>query len=61
MEVKGNPWGVARDRRMEWAEGLDVPVMAELGGREVEYLLWVGCAGSTDPRRARRTGRSCAS
>ena len=42
---------------MEWAEGLDVPVMAELGGREVEYLLWVGCAGSTDPR-ARKTNQA---
>jgi Fe-S oxidoreductase len=57
MEVQGNPWGVARDRRMEWAEGLGVPVMAELGGREVEYLLWVGCAGSTDPR-ARKTNQA---
>jgi Fe-S oxidoreductase len=57
MEVQGNPWGVARDRRMEWAEGLDVPVMADLGGREVEYLLWVGCAGSTDPR-ARKTNQA---
>ncbi|HEX9189203.1 MAG TPA: (Fe-S)-binding protein, partial [Vicinamibacteria bacterium] len=57
MEVQGNPWGVGQDRRMEWAEGLDVPVMADLGGREVEYLLWVGCAGSTDPR-ARQTNRA---
>jgi Fe-S oxidoreductase len=54
LEVQGNPWGVAQDRRMEWAEGLDVPVMADLGGREVEYLFWVGCAGATDPR-ARKT------
>ena len=38
---------------MEWAEGLDVPVLGELG-REVEYLFWVGCAGATDPR-ARKT------
>jgi Fe-S oxidoreductase len=57
MEVQGNPWGVARDRRLEWAEGLDVPAMAHLGGREVEYLLWVGCAGSTDPR-ARKTNQA---
>jgi Fe-S oxidoreductase len=57
LEVQGNPWGVGQDRRMEWAEGLDVPVMAELGGREVEYLLWVGCAGSTDPR-ARKTNQA---
>ncbi len=53
MEVQGNPWGVAQDRRMEWAEGLDVPVIGELG-RKVEYLFWVGCAGATDPR-ARKT------
>jgi Fe-S oxidoreductase len=57
MEVQGNPWGVGQDRRMEWADGLDVPVMAELGGREVEYLLWVGCAGATDPR-ARKTNQA---
>jgi len=57
MEVQGNPWGVAQDRRMDWAEGLDVPLMADLGGRPVEYLLWVGCAGSTDPR-ARKTNRA---
>ena len=31
--------------------------MAELGGREVEYLLWVGCAGATDPR-ARKTNQA---
>jgi Fe-S oxidoreductase len=53
IEVQGNPWGVAQDRRMEWAEGLEVPVIGELG-RKVEYLFWVGCAGATDPR-ARKT------
>jgi Fe-S oxidoreductase len=57
MEVQGNPWGMGQDRRTEWCEGLDVPVMAELGGREVEYLFWVGCAGATDPR-ARRTNQA---
>ncbi|HXK10319.1 MAG TPA: (Fe-S)-binding protein [Vicinamibacteria bacterium] len=57
MEVQGNPWGVGRDRRTEWAVGLDVPVMADLGGREVEFLFWVGCAGSTDPR-ARKTNQA---
>lgn len=58
MEVQGNPWGVGQDRREEWAEQLDVPVMkdiaAEDASREVEYLFWVGCAGATDPR-ARKT------
>jgi Fe-S oxidoreductase len=31
--------------------------MSSLGGREVEYLLWVGCAGATDPR-ARKTNQA---
>jgi Fe-S oxidoreductase len=57
LETKGNPWGLGPDRRMEWAEGLDVPLMSEQGGREVEYLLWVGCAGATDPR-ARKTNQA---
>ncbi len=59
LETKGNPWGLGPDRRMEWAEGLDVPLMSEQGGREVEYLLWVGCAGATDPR-ARKTNQALA-
>jgi Fe-S oxidoreductase len=58
MEVQGNPWGMGQDRRLEWAEGLEVPVMAQVKekdpGRTVEYLFWVGCAGATDPR-ARKT------
>jgi Fe-S oxidoreductase len=58
MEVQGNPWGAGQDRRMEWAEGLDVPVLGELG-RPVEYLFWVGCAGATDPR-ARKTTQAVA-
>ena len=57
LETKGNPWGLGPDRRLEWAEGLDVPLMSEQGGREVEYLLWVGCAGATDPR-ARKTNQA---
>jgi Fe-S oxidoreductase len=57
LETKGNPWGLGPDRRLEWAEGLEVPLMSEQGGREVEYLLWVGCAGATDPR-ARKTNQA---
>jgi Fe-S oxidoreductase len=57
LESKGNPWGLGPDRRLEWAEGLEVPLMSEQGGREVEYLLWVGCAGATDPR-ARKTNQA---
>ncbi len=50
MEKQGNPWGVGQDKRIDWAAQLDVPIMSQLDGREVEYLFWVGCAGSTDDR-----------
>lgn len=50
LENQQNPWGVGRDKREEWANDLDVPFMKDLGDKEVEYLFWVGCAGSTDDR-----------
>jgi len=49
LEKAGNPWGQSAEARGDWAEGLDIPLMAE-GKREVEYLLWVGCAGAYDER-----------
>jgi Fe-S oxidoreductase len=48
MENNQNPWGIGSDKRMDWAEGLDLPVMADKG--EAEYLVWIGCAGSFDDR-----------
>jgi len=57
-ENQSNPWGIAADTRAKWAEGLDVPQMAELGEDErVEVLYWVGCAGSFDDRN-QKTSRS---
>ncbi|MEI6805091.1 MAG: heterodisulfide reductase-related iron-sulfur binding cluster [Myxococcaceae bacterium] len=50
MEVQGNPWGVGQDKRADWTKELNVPLMADQGDREVEYLFWVGCAGATDDR-----------
>ena len=48
LERNGNPWGIGYDKRAEWADGLDVKTMAQ--DSDVEYLLWVGCAGSFDDR-----------
>jgi len=48
MENNGNPWGIGWASRADWAEGLEVPTLAEAG--EAEYLYWVGCAGSFDLR-----------
>ena len=48
LERNGNPWGIGYDKRADWAQGLDVKVMAE--DSDVDYLLWIGCAGSFDDR-----------
>lgn len=52
IENNGAPWQYAQEDRMLWAEGLDVPVMADrtAEGKEPEYLLWVGSAGAFDDR-----------
>ena len=48
LERNGNPWGIGYDKRADWADGLSVKTMAE--DSDVDYLLWVGCAGSFDDR-----------
>ena len=48
LERNGNPWGIGYDKRADWANGLDVKTMAD--DSDVDYLLWVGCAGSFDDR-----------
>src|SRR5690606_40191185 len=53
MERTGNPWGLAADKRLEWAEGLDVPTVEE--NPEFEVLFFVGCAGSYDPAAQKTT------
>ncbi|MBM4374939.1 MAG: 4Fe-4S dicluster domain-containing protein [Deltaproteobacteria bacterium] len=57
MEVNGNPWNLARLDRGNWAEGLDVPTMADFPDAPV--LFWVGCAASYDDR-AKKIARSTA-
>lgn len=53
-EAKYNPWGVSWSERAAWAKGLDIPLMKEAGD-DVEYLFWVGCAGSFDSRAKKVT------
>jgi len=48
IERNGNPWGIGYDKRADWAVGLDIKMMAD--DSNVDYLLWVGCAGSFDDR-----------
>jgi len=46
IKINGNPWGVSQDDRFKWADGLDVPVIE--AGKKVDFLYYVGCAGSYD-------------
>ncbi len=52
MERNGSPWAFDPADRANWADGLDVPIMADLRerGEVPEVLFWVGCMGSFDDR-----------
>jgi Fe-S oxidoreductase len=51
----GNPWGLSSNDRMQWAEGLDVPLASQHA--DFEVLYWVGCAAAYD-RRVQKVARS---
>jgi Fe-S oxidoreductase len=53
MERQNNPWGIGADKRADWAEGMDIPTLAE--NPDAEYLFFVGCAGSFDDRAKKIT------
>jgi Fe-S oxidoreductase len=48
LENNYSPWAFPASARAEWAEGMDIPTLAQNPGAEV--LFWVGCAGSYDNR-----------
>ncbi len=52
MENQGDPWGLGSSKRTEWLGALDfeVPIIDGPIPDDVEYLYWVGCAGSLDER-----------
>jgi Fe-S oxidoreductase len=52
LENQGDPWGLGAAKRTDWLSELDfeVPVVADTIPDDVEYLYWVGCAGSLDER-----------
>jgi Fe-S oxidoreductase len=49
LESKGNPWGLPTKDRAKWADGLDIPLLADKP--DAEYVFWVGCAGAYDERQ----------
>ena len=54
-QTVGNPWGMDPSERLNWAEGLDVPIAQE--GQMYDYIYWVGCSASYD-RRAQKIARA---
>jgi Fe-S oxidoreductase len=57
LENRGNPWGMAEDKRAGWITELDfeVPVVDGKIGEDIEYLFWVGCAGALEDRAKKTT------
>jgi Fe-S oxidoreductase len=57
MEQRGSPWAFDPGDRAKWAEGLEIPTMAEMASRreKPEVLYWVGCMGSFDDRAKKTT------
>ena len=63
LERSGDPWGRGAQARLEWMAGLPFEVRVLDDGQRlpdgVDYLLWVGCAGSLD-ENAKKTTRAVA-
>jgi len=57
LERNGSPWAFSPGDRARWADGLDIPTMAEAVGRgeRPDILFWVGCMGSFDDRAKKIT------
>lgn len=43
-EIYGDPLGMGKARRLDWARGLAVPQIEE--GKKVDYLLFIGCGSA---------------
>ena len=49
----GHAWGQPAGGREDWMKDLDIPLCRN--GAEFDVLLWVGCAGATDPGAVKTT------
>ena len=58
MEQRGHPWRGTTYTRTDWAEGLEVPTLAQRPTAEV--LFWVGCTGALE-KRSQSIARAMAS
>ena len=58
MEQRGHPWRGTTFTRTDWAEGMDIPLLAD--HPEAEVLFWVGCTAALE-QRSQSVARSMAS
>ncbi len=58
MEQRGHPWRGTTYARTDWAEGLDVPTLAD--NPDADVLFWVGCTAALE-QRSQSIARSMAS
>jgi Fe-S oxidoreductase len=57
LERNGSPWAFQPADRARWADGMNIPTMAEFAAEGVrpDVLFWVGCMGSFDDRAKKVT------
>ena len=53
MEQRGHPWRGTTYARTDWAEGLDVPTLAD--HPDADVLFWVGCTAALEQRSQKRS------
>jgi Fe-S oxidoreductase len=58
MEQRGHPWRGTTYSRTDWAEGLDIKILAD--HPDADVLFWVGCTGALE-QRSQAVARSMAS
>ena len=57
IKVNSNPWGIGESERFKWADGQNIPLADP--NVEVDYLYYVGCAGSFDTDAQKLTKTFC--
>lgn len=53
LESRGHPFSGSRFSRLDWTEGLQIPLVADT--KDAEVLLWVGCGGALVERNQKST------
>jgi len=53
LQKRGHPWVGTKFTRTDWAEGMDIPRLAD--HPQAEVLFWVGCSGALVERNVKTT------